>query len=299
MILKHQAGNLIPGENFSFINRILKGFGQIMLQENALTGLLFLAGIFLGSITMGVAALLAAVSGTATAIVLKYDRENTDKGLYGFSASLTGVALMLFFKPAPAVWLFVICGSVMAAMIQHFFIKRNMAVYTLPFVLVTWLIYLFLRYGFPGLLVPAASADPVYSHFLFPLRGFGQVIFQEKVFSGLLFFTAVFISSPLAALYGLAGALLSGILSQYLAVEPESISRGLLSFNAVLCAILFSGNQFRNAAGALVSVLLSLIISVTMLKYNLIQLTFPFVAASVITLFIGKVYQTVRSGSNR
>ncbi|MEP6804257.1 MAG: urea transporter [Flavobacterium sp.] len=42
-----------------FIDNILKGIGQIMLQENRWTGLLFLIGIFMGSWQGGVATLFS------------------------------------------------------------------------------------------------------------------------------------------------------------------------------------------------------------------------------------------------
>lgn len=58
---------------------VLKGLGQIMLQENAVTGLLFLIGIFYGSFIMGTAALLAVVCGTTTALLLKYEKSEIDK----------------------------------------------------------------------------------------------------------------------------------------------------------------------------------------------------------------------------
>lgn len=45
--------------NSLFYAPLLKGIGQIMLQENTITGLLFLAGIFYGSFAMGVGAVLA------------------------------------------------------------------------------------------------------------------------------------------------------------------------------------------------------------------------------------------------
>lgn len=86
-------------KNDSFVSRLFKGLGQIMLQDNPVTGMVFLAGICFGSVSMGVAALLAALTGTLTAIVLKFPSENINKGLYGFSAALTGVALILFFNP--------------------------------------------------------------------------------------------------------------------------------------------------------------------------------------------------------
>ena len=274
----------------SIVKRILKGLGQIMLQENAITGLLFLAGIFYGSAAMGAAALLAVICGTLTARVLGYDAAEIDSGLYGFSAALTGVALTLFFKPVPIIWGAIVLASALAAVVQRFFIKRNLPVYTLPFVLVTWLaIYLLWNFTPDLSAVPSAPGDSPVAPFLFAVKGFGQVIFQEKPVSGALFFIAVFISSPVAALYGLAGAMLSGILSSYLGAPAEITGAGLYGFNAVLCAIVFSGPRIRDGVWGLISVLISLAISLLMLRHGLVQLTFPFVAATVISLILKRL----------
>lgn len=70
-----------------------------MLQENTVTGFLFLIGIFYGSITMGAVTLLSTVSGIVTALLFKYDKNDIDKGLYGFNAALVGVAGAVFLKP--------------------------------------------------------------------------------------------------------------------------------------------------------------------------------------------------------
>ncbi len=256
-----------------------------MLQENAVTGLLFLVGIFYASLPMGIAALLATSCGTATAIVFKFDKENIDKGLYGFSASLVGVALLLFFKATFWVWLLLIVGSALATAIQQFFIKRRIPVFTLPFVLVTWLVLFLSKQYFPDLLaVPQSSLGSAYGSFAFAIKGFGQVIFQENIFSGLIFLVAVLINLPIAALYGLAGSAFSGILASQFSVPQESVSNGLFGFNAVLCAIVFAGSKFKDGIWALIAVLLSLAISLAMLEFSLPQLTFPFVAASCATL---------------
>ncbi len=271
----------------TIITQVLKGLGQIMLQENAVTGLLFLIGIFYGSGTMGLAALVATIFGTMTARLLKYPTTEINQGLYGFSAALTGVALILFLKPVLIVWIFIIAGSALAAIIQHFFIKRKIPVFTLPFVLVTWLILFLSKYYS----LPFASQEPstltgAIDHFTFAIRGFGQVIFQGSLISGAIFFTAVFVNTPIAALYGLAGGLLSGIGAWYFSTPVPDINAGLLSFNAVLCSIAFAGGRTKDGLWVIVSVLLSLVISLIMLRYNLIQLTFPFVAASSMTLGI-------------
>lgn len=275
----------------SFASIVLKGFGQIMLQENPITGLLFLIGIFYGSFIMGAAALLATVCGTATAFLLKYDRLEIEKGLYGFSAALVGVGILLFLKPVILSWLFVVVGASLATVIQHFFIKRKIAVFTLPFVLVTWAVILFSRtYLIEIMSAPMLStAVSTIDYFTFAFKGYGQVIFQDNLVAGVLFFIAVFISSPICALYGLAAAVLSAIIAFALSMPIADIAIGLFSYNAVLCAIVFAGTQIKDGILVLISVLLSLVVSLAMAQFNLIPLTFPFVLASFITLYFKKI----------
>lgn len=275
----------------SFASIVLKGFGQIMLQENPITGLLFLIGIFFGSFVMGAAALLATVCGTATAFLLKYDRLEIEKGLYGFSAALVGVGILLFLKPVILSWLFVVVGASLATVIQHFFIKRKIAVFTLPFVLVTWAVILFSRTYLVGIMsAPLLStAVSTIDYFTFAFKGYGQVIFQDNLVAGVLFFIAVFISSPISALYGLAAAVLSAIIAFALSMPIADIAIGLFSYNAVLCAIVFAGTQIKDGILVLISVLLSLVVSLAMAQFNLIPLTFPFVLASFITLYFKKI----------
>lgn len=293
---KFEINNKSAGRIFSFVTITLKGLGQIMLQENAVTGLLFLIGICYGSFIMGVTALLATVCGTATALFLKYDKSEIDQGLYGFSAALVGVALLLFLKPVVLSWILVIIGASSATIIQHFFIKRKIPVFTLPFVLVTWLMLFFANnYFTTTLAAPTSAIVSTTDYFIFGFKGYGQVIFQDNLVAGLLFFIAVFISSPISALYGFIGAVLSAIIAFKLSVPINDISIGLFSYNAVLCAIVFAGNQIKDGIWVLLSVLLSLFASLLMVKFNFIPLTFPFVLASCVTLFFrDKLYFVIK-----
>lgn len=284
---QHCTTRLNNCKTVSFISTILKGLGQIMLQENRITGLLFLIGIFYGSYTMGLAAILATICGAATAYLFKYDKTEIEQGLYGFSAALVGVAVMLFLKPVLWAWLFVFLGSVAAAMLQHFAIKRNFPAYTFPFVLVTWLILLVCHYFWNDLFAVSTPAVAQISDSLTEgFKSFGQVIFQDKFLSGLLFFIAVFISSPIAALYGLAAAIVSAILAFHLSVPMTDINLGLYGFNAVLCAIVFAGPKLKDGFWVLISILFALAITLLMLKTGIPKLTFPFVLATWITLLL-------------
>jgi urea transporter len=279
--------NTLLAKSTSFITVILKGLGQIMLQENSITGLLFLIGIFYGSLAMGFAALLATICGTAIAYLLKYDKTEINQGLYGFSAALVGVAVMLFLKPVLWAWVIVVIGAVLAAMLQHFFIKRKFPAFTFPFVLVTWLILLVCNSFFTDLLAtPALAVEHISDSLSDGFKSFGQVIFQSSLLSGLLFFLAVFISSPISALYGLAAAIISAIMAYYFSIPINEINLGLYGFNAVLCAIIFAGTKVKDGVWVLISLVLSLTISLLMLKIGITKLTFPFVLATWITLFL-------------
>ncbi|WP_249219807.1 urea transporter [Chitinophaga sp. HK235] len=270
----------------------LRGVGQIMLQNNAWTGVLFLAGIFYDSIIMGAAALLAVITGTLTARLLKYDEADIDAGLYGFSPTLVGVALTFYFNPVPVVWIAVVVGSVAAAMLQHFFIKRKLPGFTFPFILVTWiLLYLFHHVFAPGAAVDVVGSMPVKDDFTLATHGFGEVIFQGSVIAGIIFFIAVFVNSPIAALYGVCASLLGAFISLECSEPAPDIHMGLFSFNAVLCAIAFSGNKPRDGIWVLFSVVLSVFIDVWMLQMHMAVLTFPFVAASWITLIVQYLLQ--------
>lgn len=269
---------------------LLTGLGQIMLQSNPITGLCFLVGVCYGSLLMGVAAVLSVACGTITAKFLKYPKEEIENGLYGFSPALVGVALLFYFQPVWVVWILVIVGSSLSAMLQHFFIIKKFPAFTLPFVLVTWLIIFGLKRLF---LIPssdfASSDTSSFSRILnFLFNGYGQVIFQGNYISGILFFIGVFICSPLGAIFGLVGGLISATLSYLFSISSESIEMGLYSYNAVLSAIAFAGNRNENYVWACVAILLTLIISTCMFIYNVTQLTFPFVMGTVITILIKK-----------
>ena len=272
---------------FPLIDQSLKGLSQIMLQDNALTGLLFLVGVLIGSINMGIAIIVSVCVATFAAKLFKFETSDISKGLYGFNAALVGVALILFCKPTLIIWCCIVIGAIISTVIQHFFITNKIAVFTLPFVLVTWAILFIINLFLPELNIAASPANAYHeTDFGFAFRGYGQVIFQDSLLAGVLFFVAVFINKPLAALYGLAGSVIAVFISQPFSIPIENVNLGLVSYNAVLCAIVFAGNKTKDGIWVLISVVLTTIISQFMTTLSFPQLTFPFVAASFTTLIL-------------
>lgn len=285
-----------------FIDNILKGIGQIMLQENRWTGLLFLIGIFMGSWQGGVAVLLSTAAGTFTAMKLKYNQSEINAGLYGFSAALVGVALSFVFQTTWLIWLLIVLGGALAAIIQHFFIQKKIPVFTFPFIIITWGCVFALHHltQIPPSAAISATAGPTdYDDFLTCTNAFGEVIFQGGVLSGVIFFIAVFISSPAAALYGFVGAILGSYVSHMHGEPLDKIHMGLFGFNAVLSAIVFSGFKKMDGIWVFIAVVVTVLIDDYLVDNNILNavggvLTFPFVAGTWVTLLLQKIFLKVK-----
>ena len=72
---------------------IARGIGQVMLQNNALSGALMLAGIFFSSWQMGLLIIGETVCSTLAAYLMGYSRADIRDGLYGFNGALAAVLL--------------------------------------------------------------------------------------------------------------------------------------------------------------------------------------------------------------
>jgi urea transporter len=260
---------------------IFKGFGQIMLQDNVWTGLLFLVAICYDSWLMGAVGLLSCIIGTYTAKLLKFDKNNINNGLYGFNAVLIGIALVFYFQLNIWVWVAIVAGCIISTLFMELGLRKKIPVFTFPFILITWIALFF--FNMPGVAAHTVPTHIVDSDALNVLlisgHAFGEVIFQGSVIAGLIFFLGVFISSPTAALYGFVVTILSAAISRYGHEPLEQIEAGLFSFNAVLCGIACSGLKPRDGLYVLLAVVISSVVEMLMVHFGWPTLTFPFVAA--------------------
>src|SRR5690349_11909597 len=94
-MLRHQ---ILSGSLQSFADSVLRGVGQVMLQNNPITGLLFLLGIFIGDWVAGLYALLGTVAATETASLFGAPHDDINQGLYGFNGTLTGLGLAFYLQ---------------------------------------------------------------------------------------------------------------------------------------------------------------------------------------------------------
>lgn len=283
-------------------DEMVKGVGQIMLQESSYTGTFILLGIFMDSVIMGIACLLATYVATVTARYLKYDEGNIGKGLYGFNAALVGVALTHFFSPGWIVWVTICLGSIVTVFLQRCFLRLKIPGFTLPFILVTWAcVFLIHQYSdlgpSHGILEIFEELDALIegdlSGLMVGVKGFGEVIFQGSTLAGLLFAIGVYLKSPIAALYGLACSIMAAVMSMHVGHATQTVGMGLYSFNAVLTAIYFAGPRRRDGIWVFIAVVIAVTLDTTIINQQwstIMQaggvLTAPFVLSTWITLIL-------------
>ena len=93
---------------------VFRGLGQIMLQGNAITGLLFALGIAIHSLGLAGAAILGAVIGTLWAKLCKYPVSAITAGLYGFNSALVAIGVSYFYSFSTLTLGLLVCGGIFA-----------------------------------------------------------------------------------------------------------------------------------------------------------------------------------------
>ena len=279
----------------SYVKVILRGLSQVMLQNNALTGLLFVSGIFLNGWPMGLGAIIGTMASTYTAKIMSYSQPEIDGGIYGFNGALIGIAGCFFFQINLIVIVAIICGAVLSSMLMHEF-KTKFPPYTLPFILVTWIMICVLHYLHiePQISAGLPKGNLVHIWHAVDL-GFSQVMFQENLLAGIFFFVAILVSSPLAAVYAFYGSLLGSLLETLIASTIPLINIGLFGYNAVLCGIALGGKTRHSFVLATLAILLSTVINFSFGKLGLVSLTFPFVVATWAALIAFGIFKKIRT----
>lgn len=300
-----------------FVDSLLRGCGQVMFQNNPLTGLLILIGIFVNSTLLGLTGVIGLVVSTLTAVLLKADRSAIRAGLFGYNGILTGIGLAVFLKWSPTLPVYIVVASILSSLVMMSLVNmlgsHNIPALTAPFVLTTWLFLLaaFLlsrlvpaQTMLPALLKPGAvvqtdlrplpaslmgaGATPLNFVEAF-FRGIGNVFFQDNLLTGVIFLVAILINSRISGLFAALGSLV-GLLSAHFLLGGDGnwVYHGLYGFNAVLCAIAIGGIFYvltwQSALYALFCALIATItmasISVLLSPLGLPALTAPFVLSA-------------------
>ena len=285
----------------------LRGVGQIMFQDNALTGLLFLLGIAAGAfeenaafaLLMAFGGLIGTVLGTITARLLGYDEKQIRDGIYGFNATLVGIAMFFYFKPTILAIMLMLVGCAASSVVT--WAMRTyipFPTYTFPFIVTTWaLLGLGTLMGLPRVELPAPPES--FNLTTAFTEGLGEVMFQASILTSLAFFAGLVVNNWRHAVLALAGSILGTLVGIYHQDPTGSVNIGIYGYNAALAAIglyLWRPSLVIPILGAFLSTPLTELfpkIHDLIPGLNPAALTAPFVFACWIVLAIGALEKYV------
>lgn len=271
------------------MQKYLRGIGQVMFQNNIYSGILFLGGIFYNSWLLGLAALFGTIISTTTARILKYPKEDTQNGLYGFNGTLTGIAVLCFFEINAATILAIIIGAALSTFIMHY-LKKITPPFTAPFVIATWFVIYSLLFVFKfPLLSSSELTGNVINILSASSNSLGQVMFQKNVITGLFFLLAIFINNKMMAVYAVYAAVLGSLTGLLFSAPISAINEGLMGYNAILCAIALTGKRWKDFLWITIAIILSTLLNIGLAMTGIITLTAPFVVTTWVVLKMMKI----------
>ncbi|NIK79210.1 urea transporter [Paenibacillus castaneae] len=296
----------IEDKRWLFIVAVFKGISQVVLIENAITGLIILMAITIANYSLGIITLISALIGTWIGFVGAKDKTVVVQGIFGYNSVLTGLALSLYLEGSQK-WAFAIIGAAVTALvtaaIMHILRNTGLPSLTLPYILHTWLWLLASFHLNFVKLSPALKPQDITS--LNPnfeegtiewsdglIDGIGQIYFVEYWASGILILIAICWASWRLGLCAIAGTAIGWLTAYGLGAEINMLNLGLYGFNAVL-TILAVAVVFNTAKGmriwmgivaAMLTVPVAAGLGTWLNPYGLPALTMPFVLVTWIMI---------------
>lgn len=313
------TGTAFPQQLLAFVDSVFRGIGQVMLQDNSYTGLLFLIGIFWNSALFGCGVLLGTAASTATAMLLGIEHSRVRAGLHGFNGALVAIALLYFLAPDALTWAYVVlaaaCTTVVMAALGNLLDTWKIPALTAPFVVTTLLFILACaRLGrlqvtdvLPTAGLPRAAVvqgivtGTTVAEGLF--KGVAQVFFQDNVVTGIFFVAGLLVSSRSACVAALLGSLAGLCVAWGLGASEPAIRAGAFGFNSVLAAIALGSGVFvlnvASASYAALAVVVTAVVfaamSAALQPIGMPALTSPFVLVVWLFLLASPLFKRLRA----
>lgn len=145
---RSQALPIVIGAHGHVLLGILsKNISQVYLIENVLTGILFVVAIAVNSRRSAVFAIIGSMTSLGVALLFGVEATEVGKGLYGFSAVLTAIALGAVFQQSSfGATLYAILATIFTVVVQAALDKAlspiGIPALTFPFVLTLWIFLL-------------------------------------------------------------------------------------------------------------------------------------------------------------
>jgi urea transporter len=227
---------------------------------------------------MAMGALLGSVIGTATAKLLASDSKDITLGIFGYNATLIGVANIYFFQTTVTTVVIFILSCVLSVFVTKWIPKYlKLPTFTAPFVFITWFVILIQDLV---KLKPATNilnfTDNIHTAGLG--EAVGQVYIQGNGITGVVMLLAILLCSKSSFIWALAATILTWLLAHSLNYLDTNIQNGLYGFSAVLTAIALQ--NMKPIIFPLIAIVLTVFVTQAFILSGWPSLTAPFVFVS-------------------
>lgn len=250
------------------IDWILRGIGQVVFQNNPISGAVILGAIFYNSWIYGIACLVGTIISTLTALLFKADKGMIKDGLFGFNGALIAIALVAYTSPnfttgnSPNgyLWLYIVLCAAFASIITPAFGAllgpHKVPGLTMPFVLATWFVLAallqFTTIDVSNALKPTSPSDftgprPDYTWITWfhgISMGIAEIFFQDNWVTGIVILIGIAINTRIGAAMALMGSTLAVATAVFYGAHDAAIRDGLFGYNAALTAMALGGTFF-------------------------------------------------------
>lgn len=273
------------------IQDILTAYGAVLFSGRKRTGVFFMLATFINPFH-GLIGLVGALTSYYTATLMKADSVYHKAGVFGASGLLTGLALSMYLKPTPFLFILVPLCSILAAFLTAAFIailgwRFGLPSLALPFVFATWVGLLSdkiaIETGWLGMIIQPLQLQPLqfFNQFLvsqFPslVDTFFEVIsatsLQTNVLAGILILMGILLGTRISAIAMMIGAVIGMIAVLVLAGNQIDKTESILTaFNCVFAAGALGGvfilPNKRGIIYGFVGTILIALISIATLTY--------------------------------
>lgn len=314
------VSNFENSGRFSFqdsIRDLLRGSGQVMFQQSAWTGLIFIIGIFWGACQAGApqvawGALLGLIASTFAGWIIGEHLQDGKDGLWGFNGILVGCAFPTFLAPVPLMWISLVCCAMLTTWMRRAFnnvtaqFKINSL--TFPFVFLTWIFLLSARVltatpladmDSPALIIHIGGSIEwsLGAFIIYWLKGISQVFLINNWITGIIFLIGLAVCNKWAAIYAAGSSALALFIAVIYGADPGDVTAGLFGFSPVLTGIAL-GTTFYSvnwksalwtAAGVIATVFIQAGMDTLLNPWGIPTLTGPFCVAT--WLFLLPLYK--------
>ena len=280
----------------NFLKYTMSGIAQVIVQPCSLSGLIILASIAVHSWQMALGALFGSAIGTASAIFLKFKNEDIALGIYGYNATLIGIANIYFFKTSTlAIIVFIVCCIFSIYVTKWIPRYLKLPAFTAPFVFITWFVILIKDF------INLAPAENVLNfidniHTAGLGEAVGQVYIQGNGITGIIMLIAILLCSKSSFVWAIVAITLTWILAHALNYPVSNIQNGLYGFSAVLTAIALQG--LKPVIFPIIGIVLTVFVTQAFILSGWPSLTAPFVFVSWVITIIYIGYNKFSAGNN-